>query len=315
MKPPVVTAIIIFRDERRFLPEAVGSVLGQAGVEWELLLVDDGSGDGSTAMAREYAERHAGRVRYLEHDGHASRGMSATRNLGLAHAAGEFVAFLDADDIWLPDKLAEQVAIAKAHPAVALVYGRTLIWHSWDPATASTGTDFFYDLGITADSVVEPPALAALLIENRAQSPTTCNAMMRIDALRSVGGFEDRFEGMFEDQAAFLRLMLRFPAYVSSRCWARYRQRPDSCTGRAESSGATREAYLRYLDWAEDEVSSAGQYLPELLPVLRRKRRQIRHPVLAATAQRLKFAVSRPAQAAGRLLGRRPPVGPPGTRN
>jgi glycosyltransferase involved in cell wall biosynthesis len=87
---------MIFLDAERFLAEAVESVLAQRGVTWELLLVDDGSTDAGTQRARSYVEADQGRVRYLEHPGHRNRGMSASRNLGIAAAEGELVA--DAPD-------------------------------------------------------------------------------------------------------------------------------------------------------------------------------------------------------------------------
>jgi len=73
---PLVSVVVIFLDAARFLEEAVASVLAQDHPNWELLLVDDGSRDGSSAIARRYAERHPGRVRHLEHAGHANRGKS-----------------------------------------------------------------------------------------------------------------------------------------------------------------------------------------------------------------------------------------------
>src|SRR4051812_22103421 len=109
MRSPAVSAIIIFLNAERFLSEAVESVIAQTHKDWELLLVDDGSADGSTTLAQGFAARHPDRVRYLEHPAHQNRGMSASRNLGLANSTGDHVAFLDADDVWLPHKLAEQL--------------------------------------------------------------------------------------------------------------------------------------------------------------------------------------------------------------
>src|SRR5260221_13006285 len=110
MSVPLVSAIIIFLNEERFLAEAVESVLAQSFVDWELLLVDDGSTDGSAALAGSFARKHH-RIRYLRHPDRANHGMSASRNLGLDHARGQFVGFLDADDVWLPNKLSEQLAV------------------------------------------------------------------------------------------------------------------------------------------------------------------------------------------------------------
>src|SRR5215218_5812117 len=93
----LVSVIIIFLDAERFIEEAIESVFAQTYDDWELLLVDDGSTDGDTRIALEYAEQNPGRVRYLQHPGHQNRGMSASRNLGIGSARGEYIAFLDAD--------------------------------------------------------------------------------------------------------------------------------------------------------------------------------------------------------------------------
>ena len=231
LSAPAVTAITIFLNEESFLAEAVESVLAQSFADWELLLIDDGSRDGSAGIACSYAERYADRIRYLTHPGHENQGMSASRNLGLRHARGRYVGFIDADDVWLPGKLAEQCAILDGRPDCGIVYGRTLIWQSWN----ASAEDFFYPLGVDADAVHHPPRLFQLLLENKAQSPTTCNALMRRSLIEQVGGFEADFRGMFEDQAFFAKALLARPAYVDSRIWAKYRQHPASCSAVSEA--------------------------------------------------------------------------------
>jgi len=127
----LVSAIIIFFNAEKFIEEAIESVLAQSYDNWELLLVDDGSEDNSTMIARRYEKKYQPKVRCFEHDGHSNQGMSASRNLGLSHARGEYIAFLDADDVWMPHKLEQQAAILNSRPEAAMVYGRTLIWYSW----------------------------------------------------------------------------------------------------------------------------------------------------------------------------------------
>jgi glycosyltransferase involved in cell wall biosynthesis len=246
---PLVSAITIFLNAERFIEEAIESVFAQTYRRWELLLVDDGSTDGSTAIARRYAAAHPDRVRYLEHANHENRGMSAARNLGIRHARGSYIAFLDADDVWLPEKLGEQVAVLEREPEAGLVYGRTLIWHSWNGAPPAQ--DFFYDLGVEPDRLYRPPRLFELLLENKAQSPTTCNALMRRALFEQVGGFEEVFGGMFEDQAFFAKALLEAPAYVDGRVWARYRQHPTSCAARSAAAGADNKARRRFLRWLD----------------------------------------------------------------
>src|SRR5262245_39269876 len=97
--PPLISAITIFLNGDRFIREAIESVLAQTYQSWERLLGDDGSTDGSSAIALEYASRFPGRIRYIEHEGHHNRGMSASRNAGIRHARGRYIALLDADDV------------------------------------------------------------------------------------------------------------------------------------------------------------------------------------------------------------------------
>ena len=89
----LVSAVIIFFNEERFLEEAIESVRAQTYTNWELLLVDDGSTDGSSACARRHAAAEPGRVRYLEHPGRVNLGMSAARNLGIRGGAGRGACF------------------------------------------------------------------------------------------------------------------------------------------------------------------------------------------------------------------------------
>jgi glycosyltransferase involved in cell wall biosynthesis len=83
-------------------------------------------------------------VRYLQHPGHANLGMSASRNLGIRQADGPYMAFLDADDVWLPAKLEQQVALLEAWPEAAMVYGPTLWWYSWTERLEDQGRDFIH---------------------------------------------------------------------------------------------------------------------------------------------------------------------------
>lgn len=270
---PLVSAIIIFLNEDRFLAEAVESVLAQSHANWELLLIDDGSTDRSSDIARDFAARDRGRIRYYEHPGHANRGMSAARNLGLEHSRGRYIGFLDADDVWLPEKLREQISVLTANPRAAMVYGRTLIWHSWRGADAA-GSDSFCDLGVKADTVIEPPHLLVKLIENRAQTPTTCNALMRSEVFANIGRFDETFRGMFEDQVFFMKLALLAPVFVSSRCWARYRQRRDSHSAQMEAAGEVGAARAQLLAWLEAYLIEQGSSATEVWRMLRRQTRR-----------------------------------------
>src|SRR3712207_6290015 len=119
---PSVSVVMIFRDAERFIAESISSVVAQT-LPCELLLCDDGSTDRSTDVALSWARSHPERIRYLQHDGHAHRGMSATRNLGIRAAGGDLIAFLDADDVWEPAHLGGEVRLLLRHPEAGMVCG------------------------------------------------------------------------------------------------------------------------------------------------------------------------------------------------
>jgi glycosyltransferase involved in cell wall biosynthesis len=114
---PVVTVIMPAYEAAAFVGEAIASVLAQTFPDWELLVVDDGSTDGTAGVVAAYDDPRI-RLLALEHSGLPA----VARNRGLAASESRYVAFLDADDLWRPDKLARQVALADSRPDVGLVH-------------------------------------------------------------------------------------------------------------------------------------------------------------------------------------------------
>lgn len=253
---PLVSVIIIFLNAEKFIQEAIESVLAQTYSNWELLLVDDGSTDGSSAIALECAQHYPRRAHYLEHEGHRNRGMSASRNLGIRQAKGEYIAFLDADDVWLPHKLEQQVAILSAQPEAALVYGPTQWWYSWTGRPEDGRRDFVHDPGVPLNTLVKPPSLLTEFLRNGGVSPCTCSVLIRRNVIERVGGFEDRFRGLYEDQAFFAKVCLAAPVFVASECWARYRQHPDSNCSIAQQTGQEYTTRLTFLNWLTAYLST-----------------------------------------------------------
>jgi len=284
---PLVTAITIFLNAERFIEEAIESVFGQSYQEWELILVDDGSTDGSTQVAQSYANRYPKKVRYLEHPGRENRGMSASRNLGLMHAQGEFIAFLDADDVWLPEKLKQQVEILNSHPEAAMVYGATQYWYSWTGESVDARRDFVTEPGVKPDTLVRPPALVSALLQNQIATSTGC--LTRREIMQQVGGYEESFRGMFEDQVFHSKISLRAPVFVSSQCWYRYRKHSASCCAVAENSGEHRTHRLTFLNWLERYSSEQGVDDPALRQAIKKEQWKSEHPVLSRLREHLAY--------------------------
>jgi glycosyltransferase involved in cell wall biosynthesis len=269
---------MIFFDAERFIEEAIRSVFAQTYPEWELLLIDDGSTDSSGAIARIIAQDSPGRVRYLTHDGHSNRGMSASRNLGIQHAQGEFVALLDADDVWRPSKLDHQVGLLESESNAAMVYGPTEWWYSWTGHPDDMGRDFIHHLGVDANALIEPPTLLAHFLVDEGISPCTCSILVRKDVLDRVGGFEDSFRDLYEDQVLCAKICLDFPVFASSECSYRYRQHGGSALSRARREGTARAARLAFLDWLDGYLGTHGVRDPDLVMILDQERRRLRWP-------------------------------------
>lgn len=294
---PLVSIITIFLNAEKFIEEATASVLAQTYERWELLLVDDGSFDGSTGIALRYAEQYGDRVRYLEHDGHQNRGMSASRNLGIREAKGQYIAFLDADDVYLPQKLERQVAILDAQPTAAMVYGASEHWHSWTGRTQDLGRDRRRELGVPPDTLIQPPTLPILFLRGKAEPPGTCSVLVRREAIERVGGFVDHFRGMYEDQAFFYKLCLRAPVFVESGRWDRYRQHPDSACAISRSvgeyaPGRPNPALQVFLDWLEAYLTEQGVADRGVWKALRAALWPYRHPILYRLLAPARFMVS-----------------------
>jgi len=259
---PLVSVVVIFLNAERFLDEAIRSVITQTYPHWELLLVDDGSVDGSSDVARGYAEREPHRVRYLAHPGHRNHGMSASRNLGLQHAQGKYLALLDADDEWLPQKLERQVAILEAHPEVGLLFGAPLYWFGWTGRSEDRAQDYVIDLKLPVDRAYAPPNLLLPFLQRAAPPPCPSDVLIRRASAISVGGFEAHFiaeKMVYEDQAFFSKLLLHSPAFASGETWDRYRQHPESCYAVSKATGGREVARHYFLKWFRQYLSDQGQ--------------------------------------------------------
>lgn len=298
----LVSTIIIFLNPGPFLEEAIQSVFAQSYDRWELLLVDDGSTDESTAVARSYAERFPERVRYLEHEGHRNLGMSASRNLGMLRSSGDCIAFLDADDVWLPGKLTEQVSILNAWPEAGAVCGATEIWYSWSEPEANGSSDHVIRLldepdleeasNGTGGKLVHPPDLLKCLYPLGAgYSMSTSNYLVRRSVFEGVGGFEERFRGLFEDQVFQVKLYCSVPIFISDRCWDRYRQHGASCMATMQGRVEQHELSLQFMEWLEGYLASSGVLDRELVKLLRRKRWHAADSHLPRLVARLERAI------------------------
>jgi glycosyltransferase involved in cell wall biosynthesis len=252
---PAVSVVMIQHQAERFIDEAIASVRAQTIADWELLVVDDGSTDGSAAIVARHAADDPARLRALAHPGRGNRGMAAARNLGMAAARGRAIAFLDADDVWRPERLARHLAALEAHPAVDVVLGSTVKWHSWDPGVRRS--DHVLSPGVAAGREFDPPSLLALLLAPRLGAfPGVCSVTFRRGPEVPPPRIPEEFTGLFEDQCLFALLLAQRRAVVVDAADALYRQHVASHVARHAPERAAAE--LRYLRWLDDHLRRSG---------------------------------------------------------
>jgi glycosyltransferase involved in cell wall biosynthesis len=295
---PRVSVIVPFLNARAFLAEAIQSVFAQTFDGWELLLVDDGSTDGSTGLAKSYVERAPDRVRYLEHEQHRNRGVAASRNLGIRAARAPFVAFLDADDVWFPPKLERQLAILDSEPRAGMICGPSLFWYSWTGRPEDRERDYLKELRVQP-GLVPPPALLVAYLTRGAFVANPSTILIRREVLERVGGFEDSFLGAvqtWEDAAFLSKVQLGEPVFVATECWNRYRRHESSLLSVTRSTGHMQEGRLFFLRWLERYLRDQQVSSPEVWAAHRAALWPFEHPLLDAVRTRAQVISRRSAK-------------------
>jgi glycosyltransferase involved in cell wall biosynthesis len=287
LPPPVedgtlVSVVVPFLDAARFFNETIEGVLCQTHRNWELLLVDDGSTDASSPKAQALAEANPTRVLVFEHAGHANRGQSASRNLAFRNLRGRFVAMLDADDVWLPEKLSKQVEILRRYPEVAMVYGPLVYWYGWTGRREDMYRDFVSPHGTQHDLIVQPPAQVLQLITFKDGLPAPSTVLLQRWLLDSGLSFDESFD-MYEDEIFLARVALHHPIYLMSETFERYRQHPDSFCARAIERGEyapnmPNPARKAFLLWLEQYIVDHRVDEGKLLPAVRQQLEAYEHP-------------------------------------
>ena len=260
-RPALVSVIIPARNAAKTLDATLWSVRHQTYAHWEALVVDDGSSDTTAAIAERHHLEDA-RIRCVK--GRAC-GVSGARNLGVAASEGGIVAFLDADDLWLPGKLAAHVAFLAQQPEVGMGFDRIRFVDEQARPTPVVSTTRVSGLH-SADLLYENPACTASTL------------VVRRAVFDQVGGFDEALH-----HAEDLELMIRVQATTA---W-----RVEGIDGvlthyRASAQGAS-AGLQRMQDGWERVMSEVQRYAPELLRTHGRHARAVHQRYLARRALRL----------------------------
>ena len=223
---PLVSVIMPSFNTARFISQAIDSVLDQDYPQTELIVIDDGSTDGTVEAIRAYGDR----VQLITQQ---NQGSAVARNTGLAAARGELIAFLDSDDVWLPGKLLTQVEYLRRNPQVDMVYGR---WKVWKPESDGS----FVPPHVAVSSEEAPPAMPGIVVEgsgwlyNRllfASLLHTITVMARRRLIEAVGTFDTALK-RGQDYDYWIRASRVTEIHQIDRALACYRVHGDGCIRR-----------------------------------------------------------------------------------
>jgi glycosyltransferase involved in cell wall biosynthesis len=277
---PLVSIIMPLFNGEHFIREAIDSVIDQTYHNWELFLVNDGSKDASIQIALQYTERYPETIHYLEHNNCDNRGISATRNLGLSKSKGEYIAFIDQDDVWLPHYLEQQIATLESTPKAAMVYGPFLIWHSWTSKREDIQRDSVQELGIKSSTLYKPKSLFAHFLHNIGSTPLPGATLVRRNVIERVGGWVEHFRDMYEDQVLFTKICLQEYIFVSDEHMVKYRRHKDSVCCVAGKTEQYHSSRLHFLTWLETYLNENGFKQLSIQMALKKELLPYRHPAL-----------------------------------
>ncbi len=209
MPKPRISVVIPTYNREELITEAIDSVLAQTYRDFEIIVVDDGSRDRTSDRVAQYGDRITYHVQ-------ENCGVAAARNAGIRLSQGEFVCFLDSDDLWKPQKLATQIRFADAHPEYALL-STELQGFDADGKVGGRRKAEMYT--IRNGLVIED-----LLFGNWIQTSTV---MLRRDCLDEAGWFDEDVGQFGEDWLLWMRVVSRFPIYFLPEPLVSYRIHPE----------------------------------------------------------------------------------------
>jgi GT2 family glycosyltransferase len=220
-QPPALSVIIPCYNAERYIAATIDSVMAQGHANLEIIVVDDGSKDGSVALVR----NHFPAVRIIEQ---VNQGVAAARNTGIAHARGHWIAFVDADDIWLPGKLKAQFDAMAATPACRMNYTAWEVWHCDDPTPSAA---FLATLAATAGDQTRWAGASGWIYPQLLLDCVVWTSTVLVERalLSQTGGFDPTLR-VGEDYDLWLRASRLTPIMRVARPYALYRMHRTSIT-------------------------------------------------------------------------------------
>ena len=236
----MISIIIPAYNAEKYLANTIQSVINQTYIDWELIIINDGSTDGTLELINNFKDKDS-RIKVFSHE---NAGVAHSRNRGIAEAKGEFIAFLDADDLWTIDKLEIQLKALQNNPEAGVAY-------SWVDYIDETGKFLYPGSHITVNGDAYPKLLINNFLENGS------NPLVRQDALAKIGDFDVNLPPA-EDWDLYLRLAREYQFVAIPKPQILYRLCTNSCS--ANITKMETQALL-VIEKAYNQTPESLQYL------------------------------------------------------
>lgn len=228
---PRVSVIVPCYNTGKYLRQALDSVLAQTYTDWEVIMIDDGSTDNSAQIAAEARAQFGSRLKYFYQP---NRGLSATRNTGFRHASGEFISFLDADDVYAPNRLQRGVEALDNNPDVGLIHSKV---------DRIDGNGTFLEHPPTADVRYLSGRIARHIFTRKAH--ILCPSILfRKRCLERVGESDETLT-VNADRDICFRIALRYPVFYIDEVLASYRLHSN---GMSQNHDRMRAGALKFVE-------------------------------------------------------------------
>lgn len=250
---PRISIITPLYNGSKTLDETAESILNQNYTDWEWILFDDGSSDGSQRIAVSYTEKYPGKIFYHEHNGNKNFGTAYTRNRAAEKSSGEIISFIDQDDIWYENRLSKQMDVFDKLDECSMIWGPALYWYKEREFKQPVG---FRGKGLKS-GLYEPPEFVGIFLSDLKGTPLPSASLVRRKYFDTVKGYEESIRGS-EDIVLWLKLADKFQIYYQDDILIKYRKHQDSTLRIAKQSGKMDEWDLDFYKWVIEFLKSTS---------------------------------------------------------
>lgn len=218
---PKVSVIVVNYNQGRYIASAIDSILKQTFVDFEIIIVDDGSQDNSVEIIRTIVGNYPDKISFLYHKSHQNQGISNTYTLGISSAKSKYIAFLEADDLWEKNYLERKVEVLDRYPEVGVIFSRyKIISENW----------YGYDM------VFRQWILGMFIVENRPfhnlKNLIIKNNVATFSAFVTRKSLLNNIDVVFFDWWVLVQLSMRSKFYLDNTSFVFWRQHKDSTIGK-----------------------------------------------------------------------------------